>query len=159
MRLSKAATLLALPLLAAAAGADAQTKPAQPQTAAESVIASLEGAGAFARYMAKFQSFLSNIVGAQKPLGGPDGDSSSSSSSAKAAGAGKKKVLAEPKPIATLTLEGWRDALYAPVKENATVAEEWLVLVSGGNKTCYGMSCVSVVQTRYAWGRYHKDVD
>ncbi|EGS23101.1 uncharacterized protein CTHT_0015900 [Thermochaetoides thermophila DSM 1495] len=140
MRLSKAATFLALPLLAAATGADAQTKPVQPQAAAQAVIASQRGAGAFTQYMAKFQSFLSNIVGAQNPLGGADGDSSSSSSSssAKAAGAGKKKVMAEPKPIATLTLEGWRDALYAPVKENATVAEEWLVLVSGGNKTCYG---------------------
>lgn len=39
----------------------------------------------------------------------------------------------------TLTLENWKDTLYEPVSEGATKPEEWWILTTGGNKTCYGM--------------------
>lgn len=38
-----------------------------------------------------------------------------------------------------LTLENWKETLYEPVAAGATTPEEWWLLVSGGNKTCYGM--------------------
>ncbi|KAM0426927.1 hypothetical protein ACHAPT_007825 [Fusarium lateritium] len=44
-----------------------------------------------------------------------------------------------------LTLENWKDTLYEPVAAGATTPEEWWVLVSGGNKTCYGR-CGTVEQ-------------
>ncbi|KAM0561748.1 hypothetical protein ACHAPJ_002917 [Fusarium lateritium] len=37
-----------------------------------------------------------------------------------------------------LTLENWKQTLYEPVSAGATTPEEWWLLVSGGNKTCYG---------------------
>ncbi|KAH7156927.1 hypothetical protein EDB81DRAFT_406528 [Dactylonectria macrodidyma] len=40
--------------------------------------------------------------------------------------------------LSTLTLENWKETLYEPVSPEATTPEEWWVLVSGGNKTCYG---------------------
>ncbi|KAF4973584.1 hypothetical protein FZEAL_9285 [Fusarium zealandicum] len=44
-----------------------------------------------------------------------------------------------------LTLDNWKDTLYEPVAPEATTPEEWWVLVSGGNKTCYGR-CGNVEQ-------------
>lgn len=38
-----------------------------------------------------------------------------------------------------LTLENWKETLYEPVAADATTPEEWWLLISGGNKTCYGM--------------------
>lgn len=40
--------------------------------------------------------------------------------------------------LSTLTLENWKDTLYEPVSPGATTPEEWWVLVSGRNKTCFG---------------------
>ncbi|KAF5612111.1 peptidyl-tRNA hydrolase [Fusarium sp. NRRL 25303] len=37
-----------------------------------------------------------------------------------------------------LTLENWKQTLYEPVSAGATSPEEWWLLISGGNKTCYG---------------------
>jgi hypothetical protein len=37
-----------------------------------------------------------------------------------------------------LTLENWKQTLYEPVSAGATTPEEWWLLISGGNKTCYG---------------------
>lgn len=42
--------------------------------------------------------------------------------------------------LSTLTLENWKHTLYEPVAAGATVPEEWWVLVTGRNKTCYGES-------------------
>ncbi|KAJ4136260.1 hypothetical protein NW768_003871 [Fusarium equiseti] len=44
-----------------------------------------------------------------------------------------------------LTLENWKETLYEPVAAGATTPEEWWLLVSGGNKTCYGR-CGTVEQ-------------
>ncbi|KAL6400695.1 uncharacterized protein AUP68_16409 [Ilyonectria robusta] len=40
--------------------------------------------------------------------------------------------------LSTLTLENWQQTLYEPVGPETTTPEEWWVLVSGRNKTCYG---------------------
>lgn len=42
------------------------------------------------------------------------------------------------KTLDTLTLSNWKNTLYAPVKPASTKPEEWWVLVTGGNKTCFG---------------------
>lgn len=41
--------------------------------------------------------------------------------------------------LSVLTLDNWKETLYEPVSADATTPEEWWLLVSGGNKTCYGM--------------------
>lgn len=41
--------------------------------------------------------------------------------------------------LSVLTLDNWKETLYEPVAHDATTPEEWWVLVTGGNKTCFGM--------------------
>jgi hypothetical protein len=84
----------------------------------------------FEQYKAKFQNFLSSF-GASAPA-------ADKAEPAAAAAAPKSKAKAAPKKIENLTLENWKDTVYAPVKPGATTPEEWYILVSGGNKTCYG---------------------
>ncbi|KAK3304624.1 uncharacterized protein B0T15DRAFT_537093 [Chaetomium strumarium] len=90
----------------------------------------------FEQYKAKFQNFLSSF-GASVPNAEKAADAVSSAASA-ATDKAKSKLVAEPMKIETLTLENWKDTLYAPVKAEATQPEEWLVLVTGRNKTCFG---------------------
>lgn len=40
--------------------------------------------------------------------------------------------------LSILTLENWKETLYEPVAPDATKPEEWWVLISGRNKTCFG---------------------
>lgn len=115
MRFSTTA-LLALPLLASAAESP------------------------FEQYKAKFQNFLGSF-GAQAPLADKADAPVAAAPSAATAKAAKGKNVVEPKHIETLTLENWKDTLYAPVQPEATTPEEWLVLISGRNKTCMGMLC------------------
>ncbi|KAI2467273.1 hypothetical protein F4781DRAFT_315621 [Annulohypoxylon bovei var. microspora] len=37
-----------------------------------------------------------------------------------------------------LTLNNWKQTLYGSVKPESTTPEEWWVLITGGNKTCFG---------------------
>lgn len=37
-----------------------------------------------------------------------------------------------------LTLDNWKHTLFEPVKPGAKTPEEWWILFSGGNKTCFG---------------------
>jgi hypothetical protein len=90
----------------------------------------------FEQYKAKFQNFLSSF-GASVPNAEKAADAVSSAASA-ATDKAKSKLVAEPKKIETLTLDNWKDTLYAPVQADATEAQEWLVLVTGRNKTCFG---------------------
>ncbi|KAK0706372.1 hypothetical protein B0T26DRAFT_789311 [Lasiosphaeria miniovina] len=84
----------------------------------------------FQEYKAKFQNFLGNFVAAPEAAKqDPVAASSTKSSKAKVVGA---------KKIETLSLNTWKDTLYAPVKPDATRPEEWYVLITGGNKTCFG---------------------
>ncbi|KAL7798206.1 hypothetical protein V8C37DRAFT_369087 [Trichoderma ceciliae] len=43
-----------------------------------------------------------------------------------------------PMKLSVLTLDNWKETLYEPVAPSAKTPEEWWVLVSGGNKTCFG---------------------
>ncbi|KAK3387716.1 hypothetical protein B0H63DRAFT_164324 [Podospora didyma] len=81
----------------------------------------------FEQYKAKFQNFLGSF-GVAVP---------SSTEKQEPVAAAKAKVVGAKK-IETLTLSSWKDTLYAPVKPDATQPEEWFVLVTGGNKTCFG---------------------
>ncbi|KAK4039148.1 hypothetical protein C8A01DRAFT_47353 [Parachaetomium inaequale] len=112
MRFSTTA-LLALPLLASAAESP------------------------FEQYKAKFQNFLSNFGAAAPGADTADAPAAAAPSvaSGKAAKAGK---AVEPKKIATLTLDNWKDTMYGPVQADAAKPEEWLVLMTGRNKTCFG---------------------
>jgi hypothetical protein len=38
-----------------------------------------------------------------------------------------------------ITLDNWRDVLYSHVSPKSTTPEETWVLITGGNKTCFGM--------------------
>jgi hypothetical protein len=113
MRFSTTA-LLALPLLASAAESP------------------------FEQYKAKFQNFLGSL-GAQAPLADKADAPAADAPAAATAKAAKGKNVVEPKKIETFTLASWKDALYGPVQAEATTPEEWLVLISGRNKTCLGM--------------------
>ncbi|KAI1090107.1 hypothetical protein F5B19DRAFT_464673 [Rostrohypoxylon terebratum] len=37
-----------------------------------------------------------------------------------------------------LTLDNWKQTFYSSVKPESTTPEEWWVLITGGNKTCFG---------------------
>ncbi|AEO71750.1 1c6da8ab-e137-4869-8442-15a840e93508 [Thermothielavioides terrestris] len=113
MRFSTTA-LLALPLLAAAAESP------------------------FEQYRAKFQNFLSSFGASVPGSGAEKAAEAPAAASSAAACKAKTKNVVQPKHIATLTLENWKDTLYGPVKAEATQPEPWLVLVSGRNKTCFG---------------------
>lgn len=77
-------------------------------------------------YKAKFQNFLSSFgVGQAVPEAAPD------AADVKATGTGKVAMH-------VLDLHTWNQTLFAPVKEGATKPEEWWVLLSGRNKTCFG---------------------
>ncbi|CAP70868.1 uncharacterized protein PODANS_3_9260 [Podospora anserina S mat+] len=101
-------------------------------TAALAALGPLSAAAAespFEQYKAKFQNFLSSFSGSagipeaadnvQVPIPKP------------------KSKTVEPKKIDTLTLANWKDTLYAPVHAEATTPEELLVLITGGNNTCF----------------------
>jgi len=107
MRFS-AASLLALPLLSAAAQQDTP----------------LEQAKAQAQYwLGKISSYIPNPNKAHTPP----------AAAAKAGG----------KTLKVLTLNGWEDTMRSSVKPTSTEPEEWWVLVTGGNKSCFGQ-CVQV---------------
>ncbi|KAK3315370.1 hypothetical protein B0H66DRAFT_343106 [Apodospora peruviana] len=84
----------------------------------------------FEQYKAKFQNFLGSF-GATAP----------SADKVPPVDAAKAKVGS--KKIETLTLQNWKETLYRPVHPDATQPEEWWVLVTGGNKTCFG-HCLKV---------------
>jgi len=84
----------------------------------------------FEQYKAKFQNFLSSFV-APVPAGTAD-------QAEPVAAAPKSKTKVGPKKIENLTLGNWKDTVYAPVKPDASSPEEWYILVTGGNKSCYG---------------------
>jgi hypothetical protein len=44
-----------------------------------------------------------------------------------------------------LTLENWKDTLYESISPDTTKPEEWWVLTTGRNKTCYGMFVASLL--------------
>lgn len=94
-----------------------------------SVVAALPAlavAQDFQQYQAQFQDLLSNI-GSYIPNPGRHNP----------VAALEAKVGALK--LHTLTLDTWKDTLYEPVVAGATKPEEFWVLTTGGNKTCFGM--------------------
>jgi hypothetical protein len=101
--------LLALPLLAAAAESP------------------------FEQYKAQFQNFLNSFGSVGGKPSKPDEPAAKASSKPSS----KPSAKGVSKKMAILTLENWKDTLYAPVKD-ATKPEEWWILITGRNKTCFG---------------------
>lgn len=113
MRVPTSAVLLSLPLLGAAA----------------------EG-GAFAQYRAQFQNALGSFGSLlQKPAAA---DKTGDAAPADAETPEEAPVPVVARPTEVLTLDGWKDTLYSRVQPEATTPEEWWVLITGGNKTCFG---------------------
>ncbi len=77
------------------------------------------------QYKAKFQNFLGSF-GSYIPS--PTSHEDTETPEAKARG----------KTMDVLTLGNWKQTLYSPVKPAATKPEEWWVLITGRNKTCFG---------------------
>jgi hypothetical protein len=83
------------------------------------------GEGPFEQYKAQFQNFLGQF---RSSLPNPNKHDPVAAAEAKV---GSMK-------IDTLTLDAWKDTLYQPVKPGSTKPEEWWVLITGRNKTCFG---------------------
>lgn len=83
--------------------------------------------GPFEQYKAQFQNFL-NSFGSKTPT----------PSKQDPVDATEAKVQVSEKKVDALTLDNWKDTLYGPVKSDATQPEEWWVLITGRNKTCFG---------------------
>lgn len=115
MRFSTSAAILALPLLAAA----------------ESPLD---------QYKAKFQNFLGSFAGTTGGAAVPEAAEVPQQKPVVSNTESATSSPVEPKHIERLTLANWKDTLYAPVQPDATTPEEWWVLVTGGNKTCFGMN-------------------
>ncbi|PHH85020.1 hypothetical protein CDD83_1030 [Cordyceps sp. RAO-2017] len=79
----------------------------------------------FAQYKAQLQTFMNRVVSSIPNPGFHD------PVAALEAKVGSMR-------LSTLTLENWKETLYEPVKSGATTPEEWWVLITGRNKTCYG---------------------
>lgn len=79
----------------------------------------------FAQYKAQFQNFLGRL-GAKVPT--PERHDPVEAASTKTG----------PMRMDILTLENWKETMLAPVKPTLTKPAEWWVLVTGGNKTCFG---------------------
>ncbi|RDW82225.1 hypothetical protein BP6252_03337 [Coleophoma cylindrospora] len=102
-------TLLALPLLAAAAQ---QKSPLD------------EAMGQLQTIFEKVAAFLPNIPN-------PNKQHPVDAANAATASAGGKTLH-------VLTLDSWKETVRSPVKAESTTPEEWFILVTGGNKTCFG---------------------
>lgn len=92
---------------------------------AVAALPALAAAQDFAQYQAQFQNFLGNM-GSYIP--NPGRHDPIAAAEAKI-GSMKMNIL---------TLENWRETLYEPVKEGATQPEEFWILTTGRNKTCFG---------------------
>lgn len=77
------------------------------------------------QYVAQFQQILGQIS-SKLPLPG----------SYDAAGAQEAKT--GPMKLSVLNLDNWKETLYEPVAPESKTPEEWYVLFTGGNKTCFG---------------------
>ncbi|OAA63069.1 hypothetical protein ISF_04945 [Cordyceps fumosorosea ARSEF 2679] len=83
--------------------------------------------GPLGQYKAQFQNFLGKFTGyVAESAVVQDGPV-----------AAVEAKIGEAK-ISQLTLENWKDTLYAPVQAGSEIPEEWWVLITGRNKTCFG---------------------
>lgn len=119
MRFSTSAALLALPIL----------------SAAESP---------FEQYKAQFQNFLGSFgakpaaAAAKEAVKDAAGAAAGAATNAAAAAAHAATGTHPVQAVEVLTLGNWKDALYSNVQAGQTTPDEWWVLVTGRNKTCFG---------------------
>jgi hypothetical protein len=93
-----------------------------------SVAADADTGSVVDQYKAQFQNFMGKLSGyVQKPV-----VEISDPVAAVEAKIGSMQV-------SRLSLDNWSETLYSTVKPGATEADEWWVLLTGGNKTCFGM--------------------
>ncbi|ERS99258.1 hypothetical protein HMPREF1624_04456 [Sporothrix schenckii ATCC 58251] len=122
MRFSTKSALMALPLLGAAA----------------------EDGGLFGQYRAQFQNLLGSLG-----VGAPEAATGDSASSGPATGGAAPATGSSSTTPTELTLSNWESTLYSTVKPDATVPEEWRILITGRNKTCFG-HCAIIESAFYA---------
>jgi hypothetical protein len=83
-------------------------------------------------YQAQFQQYLGQVPGyfgkIASKLPSPNRYDEAAATTAKSG----------PSKLDVLGLHNWRDTLYGPVSPGSTTPEEWWVLITGGNKTCFG---------------------
>ncbi|KAI1161292.1 hypothetical protein F5B18DRAFT_458977 [Nemania serpens] len=83
-------------------------------------------------YQAQFQEYLGQAQGyfdsIASKLPSPNKYNPAAAAAAKA-GSSKLDII---------SLHNWKDTLYGPVATGSTTPEEWWVLITGGNKTCFG---------------------
>lgn len=119
MRFSTSAALLALPLLAAAESP-------------------------FEQYKAQFQNFLGSFgakpaaAAAKEVVKDAAGAAAGAATDAAAAAAYAATGTHPVQAVEVLTLGNWKDTLYSNVQSGQTTPDEWWVLVTGRNKTCFG---------------------
>ncbi|KAI3328031.1 hypothetical protein HD806DRAFT_549896 [Xylariaceae sp. AK1471] len=83
-------------------------------------------------YQAQFQQYLGQAQGYFENFASKiPSPSKYDPAAAAAAKAGSNK-------IDVLSLHNWKDTLYGSVAPGSTTPEEWWVLLTGGNKTCFG---------------------
>lgn len=108
-------TILALPLLAAAAESP------------------------FEQYKAQFQNFLGSF-GVGPAVAAKEAVKEAAGAAAHAAGtaahAATGTATKDVQGVDVITLNNWNDTLYSNVKPGSV--DEWWVFVTGGNKTCFG---------------------
>ncbi|CAK7273430.1 hypothetical protein SEPCBS119000_005652 [Sporothrix epigloea] len=114
MRFSASTALLALPALGMAA----------------------EEGGFFGQYKAQFQNLMGSL-GVATPAA-PTDESVTTAAAAAAAAASTPSSVPVSTSVEELTLENWQSTLYSVVEPDATEPEEWRVLITGRNKTCFG---------------------
>ncbi|KAJ8119737.1 hypothetical protein O1611_g10543 [Lasiodiplodia mahajangana] len=83
-------------------------------------------------YQAQFQEYLGQAQGYFDKL------ASNLPSPNKYDHAAAVEASAGPDNIHTIALHNWKDTLYEPVTAGSTAPQEWWVLMTGGNKTCFG---------------------
>ncbi len=99
---------------------------------ASALLALLSCCCRHARLQAQFQEYLGQAQGyfekAASFIPSPNKYDSVAAAEAKA-GLNKIDIIG---------LHNWKDTLYEPVTPGSTTPEEWWVLITGGNKTCFG---------------------
>lgn len=83
-------------------------------------------------YQAQFQDYLGQAQGYFEKV------ASSLPNPNKYDAAGAAAAKSGPNQMAVIGLHNWKETLYEPVTPGSTTPEEWWLLITGGNKTCFG---------------------
>ncbi|KAK5631320.1 hypothetical protein RRF57_007034 [Xylaria bambusicola] len=92
-------------------------------------------------YRAQFQEYLGKAQGYFEKL------TSSLPHPNKYDVAGAVAAKSGPNKLSVIGLDNWKETLYEPVTPGSTTPEEWWLLITGGNKTCFGKN----PQSAHGW--------